>query len=223
MRLPSTTELFDLSHTRASELLLSIEQAYLALPLLKEFIEELSRKLPTEEYKEISEGVFAARDAEISEKATVMAPTVIGHKTVVRPGAFIRGGALIGDGAVIGNSTEIKNAVIFDGAQLPHYNYVGDSIIGYKAHLGAGAIISNFRLDRKSVRIRNGGESLDTTLRKLGAMVADGAEVGCNSVIFPGTYVCRGAMIYPLCSVRGIIPENTILRADGSIKNKESR
>ena len=138
----------------------------------------------------------------------------------MRPGAFIRGSALIGDGAVIGNSTEIKNAIIFDGAQLPHYNYVGDSILGYKAHLGAGAVISNFKLDHSSVNVKMGEEKLNTGLRKFGALMGDFAESGCNSVINPGTIIGRNTIIYPLTSLRGVISENSIVHNDGKIVKK---
>jgi len=216
--LPSITELFDLSHTRAEELLQSPKNIYDALPRLKEFIVKLGRELPDEEFSEISPEVWVANDASVSPMATILAPAIIGHHTEVRPGAFIRGSVLVGDGAVIGNSSEIKNALIFDGVQLPHYNYVGDSILGYKAHLGAGAIISNFRLDHGNIRIKADDEAIETGLRKLGALLGDFAEVGCNSVIFPGTVIGRGTLIYPLTSVRGIVPESVIMKNDGSIK-----
>ena len=223
MTLPTTKELFDLSHTAAAELLSECEAPYNALPKIKEFIMKLSASLPSDEYEQISEGVFVARDASVSDKATILPPTVIGHKTEVRPGAFIRGSVLIGDGAVIGNSTEIKNAIIFDGVQLPHYNYVGDSILGYRSHLGAGAIISNFKLDHSNVNVRSGEEKIETGLRKFGAILGDGAEVGCNSVIFPGTVIGKGTLIYPLTPVRHVIPENSIVHTDGSVKKKELR
>ena len=219
----STTELFDLSHTAAAELLRSCDAPYLAIPQIKSFIKELSSALPQEEYEEISEGVFVSRGAIISERATILPPTVIGYGTEVRPNAFIRGSALIGNGAVIGNSTEIKNAIIFDGVQLPHYNYVGDSVLGYKVHLGAGAIISNFKLDHTGVNLRCGDERIMTGLRKFGALLGDGTEVGCNSVIFPGTVIGKGTLIYPLTPVRGFVPKNAIVYSDGSIKNKELR
>ena len=219
----SATDLFDLSHTAAAELLYSCDTPYLALPKIKGFITELSATLPPEEYEEISKGVFVSRDAIISDRATVLPPAIIGRGTEVRPGSFIRGSVLIGDGAVIGNSTEIKNAIIFDGVQLPHYNYVGDSILGYKAHLGAGAIISNFKLDHTGVNLRCGDEVIETGLRKFGALLGDGVEVGCNSVIFPGTVIGKGTLVYPLTSARGVIPKNAIVCSDGSIKNKELR
>ena len=220
MKLPKAHELFDFSHTIARELFDGLEYPFEALPKIKDFIIAISKTLPKDEYTEISEGVFVANDAKISDKATILPPTVIGHGTEVRPGAFIRGSALIGDGAVIGNSTEIKNAIIFDGAQLPHYNYVGDSILGYKAHLGAGAVISNFKLDHSSVNVKMGEEKLNTGLRKFGALMGDFAESGCNSVINPGTIIGRNTIIYPLTSLRGVISENSIVHNDGKIVKK---
>jgi len=220
MNLPNASELFDFTHTIAKELFEGCEYPFEVLPKIKDFIVEISRSLPRDEYTEISEGVFVANDAKISDKATILPPTVIGHGTEVRPGAFIRGSVLVGDGAVIGNSTEIKNAVIFDGAQLPHYNYVGDSVLGYKAHLGAGAVISNFKLDHSSVNVRDGSEVLCTGLRKFGALMGDFAEAGCNSVINPGTVIGRSTVIYPLTSLRGVIPENSIVHNDGKIVKK---
>lgn len=220
MNLPKAHELFDFSHTIAEKLFEGCDNPYEALPKIKDFILEISKTLSKDEYTEISDGVFVANDAKISDKATILPPTIIGHATEVRPGAFIRGSALIGDGAVIGNSTEIKNAVIFDGAQLPHYNYVGDSVLGYKAHLGAGAVISNFKLDHSSVNVRMGDEKINTGLRKFGALMGDFAESGCNSVINPGTIVGRNTIIYPLTSLRGVIPENSIVHNNGKIVKK---
>ncbi len=223
MNIPSPEELFDLSHTAAAELIRSFDLPYEALPKIKEFCINLSKKLP-EGYREISPDVFAAADAEISESATVIGPAVIGRGTEIRPGAYIRGAVIIGDGAVIGNSTEIKNAIIFDGVQLPHYNYVGDSIIGYKAHLGAGAIISNFRLDRKNIKIKDSGEATDTGLRKMGVLLGDFTEVGCNAVICPGSIIGRECVIYPLSRVSGILPEKHYFYGDGrKALKKENR
>jgi NDP-sugar pyrophosphorylase family protein len=162
--------------------------------------------------------VYIADDAKIWDGATICAPTVIGHKAEVRPGAFIRGNAIIGDGAVIGNSTEIKNAIVFDGAQLPHYNYVGDSIIGYKGHLGAGAIASNLRLDHKEISI----EGVNTGLRKIGVFLGDESEVGCGSVLCPGSVVGKNSAIYPLSTVTGYIPANSVYNGK-TVKKKQLR
>ena len=214
MNMPNSEELFDLSHTIAAELIRECEPSYSALSKIKDFCLNIAKSLPAS-YKEIAPGVFAASDAKISDDASVTGPAIIGSDTEIRHGAYIRGSVIIGDGAIIGNSTEIKNAVIFDGVQLPHYNYVGDSIIGYKAHLGAGAIVSNFRLDHRSVKIKDSRESKDTGLRKMGVLLGDFCEVGCNSVICPGSIIGRGCIIYPLSRVTGILPENYYFYGDG--------
>ena len=206
---PKTEDLFDISHSIAEVMLSDCEYPHMALGRIGEFIKECSSLLGRA-YKEIKEGVFVAEDAWVWEGACLVGPTIIGHKAEIRPGAFIRGNALIGDGAVIGNSTEIKNAIVFDDAQLPHYNYVGDSIIGYKAHMGAGAIASNLRLDKKEITLKSEGEDMDSGLRKIGVFLGDYAEVGCGSVLCPGSIVGREALVYPLSMVRGSIPERTI-------------
>ena len=220
MNLPKTCELLDLNYTIAAEFLKKYEYPHEALGEIKNIIKEISKTLPADEYDEVEEGVFIAKDAKIHKSAVIKGPTIIGHGTEVRPSAFIRGSALIGNGAVIGNSTEIKNAIIFDGAQLPHYNYVGDSILGYRAHLGAGAIISNFRLDHQNIKIHNKDEVIETGLRKFGAILGDFAEVGCNGVVYPGTVIGRGTLVYPLTSARGVIPENSIVKNNGNIVKK---
>lgn len=218
MQIPKTQEIFNLTHTLAEELLRSSEYPHEVLPMIKEFVISLSKKLPYDEYEEISEGVFVARDAVIAQTATILPPTVIGHKTEVRPSAYIRGAVIIGDSAVIGNSTEVKNSIIFDGVQLPHYNYAGDSVFGYKSHMGAGAVASNFKLDHTNIKLRSGEETFETGLRKFGVILGDFSEVGCNSVLFPGTVVGRNTLIYPLSSVRGIIPENSIVKGERVLK-----
>jgi len=218
MNIPRTNELFDLTHTLAKPLLEGVEYPYSALPKIKEFVISLGKQLSPDEYDEIDDEIWIAKDATIAETATVCGPVIIGHKTEVRPGAFIRGSALIGDGVVVGNSTEIKNAIIFDNVQIPHYNYVGDSILGYRSHMGAGAVASNFKLDHSNIVLRDGsGEKFETGLRKFGVMLADFAEVGCNSVLFPGTIVGRESLVYPLSRVRGIIPARAIYRGENDI------
>lgn len=204
-----TEELFDLNHSIARPLLEKCEYPHEALPKIKEFILNI---IPTldESFKEISEGVFVADDATIWNNATIVGPTIIGHNAEIRPGAFIRGSVIVGDGAVIGNSTELKNAIVFDGAQLPHYNYVGDSIIGYKAHMGAGAIASNLRLDKKEIILKSEDEKIDSGLKKIGVFLGDRAECGCGSVLCPGSIIGRDALVYPLVSVRGSVPADTI-------------
>ena len=195
-------EIFDLKRSIAGDHIARSSKIGDVISSIKDITVMLSERLG-EEYSEISHGVFAARGAKISEKATVMPPAIIG-RCEIRPGAYIRGGVIVGEDAVIGNSTEIKNSIIFDCVQLPHYNYVGDSIIGHKAHLGAGAIISNFRLDRKNVTIRHKDNRLSTGLRKFGALIGDFCEIGCNSVICPGSILGRGTVAYPLSSINGI-------------------
>lgn len=204
-----TKELFDLSHSIAGEMLSECEYPHMALGKIGGFIKEYFEKLDSS-YKKIADDVYAASDAKIWDGVTIVGPTIIGHGAEIRPGAFIRGNAIIGDGAVIGNSTEVKNAIVFDGAQLPHYNYVGDSIIGYKAHMGAGAIASNLRLDKKEITLKSEDETMDSGLRKIGVFLGDYAEVGCGSVLCPGSIVGREALVYPLSSVRGSVPEKTI-------------
>ena len=206
--IPKITELCDIERSIAAPLLKGYAYPHELLPNIGRLIEELIPKL--EGFKEISDGVFAADGARIWDGATIVGPTVIDSGAEIRPGAFIRGNAIIGGGAVIGNSTEVKNAIIFDGAQLPHYNYVGDSIIGCKAHMGAGAIASNLRLDKKEIVLKSPSGEYPTGLRKFGAILGDGAEVGCGCVLCPGTVIGRGAVVYPLLTVKGIIPEKHI-------------
>ena len=218
MNIPKTQELYDLSHTLAKELLEETTYPFEALPKIKGFIIELGKTLSSDEYDIIGENIWAAKDAKIYSTATIEGPTIIGHKTEVRPGAFIRGSALIGAGVVVGNSTEIKNAIVFDNVQIPHYNYVGDSILGYRSHMGAGAIASNFKLDHSNISVRDGNEKYDTGLRKFGVMLGDFSEVGCGSVMNPGTIIGRETLVYPLSKVRGIIPSNSILGDEGQLK-----
>ena len=219
MNIQSPSELFDLSHTMAKDLFADCKEAYQAIPKIKEVI---LRLIPTlsDEYEEIAPEVYSAKSAVISKSATIEGPTIIGKNTEIRPGAFIRGSVLIGDGVVIGNSTELKNAVIFDNAQLPHYNYVGDSIIGYRAHMGAGAIASNFRLDHKEINIKSSVGRIYTGLRKMGVLLGDFAEIGCNSVLCPGSVIGRGCMVYPLSRFIGVLPESSVY-CDGKIKAKK--
>ncbi len=217
MSIPKTTELFDLSYTLAAPILKNTEYPFEALPKIKEFVRTIG---PTLGYEEIAPEVWVAPDVKIAPTAVIEGPTVIGAGTEVRPGAFIRGSALIGEGVVVGNSTEIKNAIIFDKVQIPHYNYVGDSILGYRSHMGAGAIASNFKLDHSNISVRSGEEKYDTGLRKFGAILGDFAEVGCNSVMCPGTIIGKESIVYPLSRVRGVIPERSIFDSDGKIRER---
>lgn len=212
-----TKDLFDLSHTLAADLLAQTEYPWQALPRLEAFLWALGPALPQDEYSQVSPGVWVHREAFLSPSAFLGAPCVIGKGVQARHGAFVRGSALIGSGAVVGNSTEIKNAVLFDGAQAPHFNYVGDSILGHQSHLGAGAVTSNVKGDKTPVTVRQGEAKADTGLKKLGAMVGDRGEVGCGCVLNPGCVIGKGARIYPLSSVRGTVPPGHIYKSKDEI------
>lgn len=216
-----TRDLFDLSHTLAAPLLAKTEYPWEALKDIRDFILALGPQLPTDEYEERENGVWIARDSVVAPTALIGGPCIIGHETEIRHGAFIRGSALIGNGAVVGNSTEIKNAILFDGVQVPHFNYVGDSILGYKAHLGAGAVTSNVKSDKSPVAVKNGEERMETGLKKMGAMAGDFVEVGCNSVLNPGTVLGKNVTVYPLSRVRGVIAENHIVKGERGVFPKK--
>ena len=211
--IPKISELFDVEQSIAAPLLKEYCYPHELLPDIGRLLKELIPKLRG--FKEISDGVFVSRDARIWDGATIVGPTLIDSGAEIRPGAFIRGNAIIGKNTVIGNSTEVKNTIVFDSAQLPHYNYAGDSILGYRAHMGAGAIASNFRADHGNVTVRCEGEEEASGLRKLGAIVGDYAEIGCNSVLCPGAVIGREAVVYPLSRVRGYIPARTIYKGEG--------
>lgn len=215
-----TKDLFDLSHTRAAALLEGTEYPWEALPKIKETILALGESLPKDEFDEVSEHVWIAKDAVIYPNNYIGGPCIIGHKTEVRPGAFIRGSALVGDNCVVGNSTELKNVILFDNVQVPHYNYVGDSILGYKSHMGAGSITSNVKSDKLLVVVKNGEEKVETGMKKVGAMLGDRVEVGCNSVLNPGTVIGRDSNVYPTSCVRGTVPERSIWKNSGKIVSK---
>lgn len=199
---------FNLEHTQAKNYLGKFQNPWDALAELKDFILSLGGALDKNEYDEISAGVWVHKTAKIAPTAYIAAPCIIGENTEVRHCAFIRGSALIGKNCVVGNSTELKNSILFDKVQVPHFNYVGDSILGFGAHLGAGAITSNVKCDKTTVTV-NG---IKTNLKKLGAIIGDGAEVGCNAVLNPGTVIGKNTFIYPLSCVRGVIPENSIFK-----------
>ena len=213
-------ELFDLAQSLAGPLLRELIFPWAALTRIHDTILEIGPTLPRDEYEELDENVWIARDCSIAATASIGGPTIIGHETEVRPGAFIRTNALVGNQVVVGNSTELKNVILFNGVQVPHYNYVGDSILGYKAHMGAGAITLNVKGDRSKVILRIGTERVETGLKKLGALLGDGAEIGCNSVLNPGSIVGRNTQIYPLTMVRGLIPPNCIYKQTGEIVAK---
>ncbi len=215
-----TADLFDLTHTRAAVLLEKTVYPWEALKDIKALILEIGAGLPKDEFEEVSEHVWIAKDAVIYPNNFIAGPCIIGHETEVRPGAFVRGSALVGDKCVVGNSTELKNVILFDRVQVPHYNYVGDSILGFMSHMGAGSITSNVRSDKKLITVHCGAEGIETGMKKIGAMLGDRVEVGCNSVLNPGTIVGRDSQIYPTSCVRGTVPANSIWKNNGTIAAK---
>ena len=216
-----TQALFDLSHSLAAPLLEKTEYPWEALGGISDYILELGKTLSPEEYDHPAEDVWIAKDATVFPSAYVKGPCIIGHKTEVRHCAFIRGNALVGENCVVGNSTELKNVILFDNVQVPHYNYVGDSILGYKAHMGAGSITSNVKSDKTLVVVKDGVEQIETGRKKFGAMLGDRVEVGCNSVLNPGTVIGPDSNVYPVSCVRGVIPPNSIFKAKDDIVTKE--
>ncbi|MDR1600716.1 MAG: UDP-N-acetylglucosamine pyrophosphorylase [Oscillospiraceae bacterium] len=217
MDYPRVDALLDLTRTIASPLFVSLAAPWLALPTLGAFIAALGASLPGDEFEEIAPQVWVARDARVAASASLNGPCVVDHGAEIRHCAFIRGNALVGKRAVVGNSTELKNALLFDDTQAPHFNYVGDSILGWKAHMGAGSITSNVRSDKQKVVVHAGGAPIETGLRKLGAVLGDLVEVGCNAVLNPGVVIGRGSVVYPASSVRGVVPARSIYKRDGVI------
>lgn len=213
------TDLYDLNHTQASSYLQKYEYPWEALKGIKDFIIELGSSLG-DDYNEISEHVWVHKDAKVFDSAYLGAPCIIGARTEVRHCAFIRGSALVGEDCVIGNSVELKNVIIFDSVQVPHYNYVGDSILGYKSHMGAGSITSNVKSDKTNVVIKNGEEKIETGRKKIGAILSSRVEVGCGTILNPGSVVGHDTNIYPLSMVRGCIAPNSIYKNAGEIAQK---
>ena len=221
--IPTIAELYDLNHTIAKALLQRHTYPWEVLKELKSFILELGATLPADEYDHPEEGVWVAKDAKVFPSAYIGAPCIIDHGAEIRHCAFIRGSAIIGKNSVFGNSCEIKNSIIFDDAQTPHYNYVGDSILGWHSHMGAGSITSNVKSDRTNIAIRCGKETAETGVYKIGAMLGDFVEVGCNSVLNPGTIIGKHTNIYPLSRVRGVIMADSIYKSADNIVQKEIR
>jgi len=214
-------DLFDLKKTIAAELFDGLNYPWEALERIEAFILKLGPTLPESEYERREGGIWIAKDASVAPTASVNGPCIICSGAEIRHCAYIRGSAIIGRGSVVGNSCEVKNAVIFDGAQVPHFNYVGDSILGYKAHMGAGAITSNVKSDKSMVIIKDGVSVIGTGRKKVGAMLGDYAEIGCNSVLNPGAIIGRRSVVYPLSSVRGVIAADRIYKTGGVIVPKE--
>lgn len=213
--------LYNLEETIAKSLLERAEYPWEVLSEIGDFILELGKRLPEEEYEKRGEDVWIAKSAKVAPTAFIQGPAIIGKEAEVRHCAFIRGKAIVGEGAVVGNSTELKNVILFNKVQVPHYNYVGDSILGYKSHMGAGSITSNVKSDKKLIVIKAGEEKIETGLKKMGSMLGDYVEVGCGSVLNPGTVIGKNTNIYPLSSVRGVVPKGSIYKKQGEIVEKK--
>ncbi len=212
--------LYNLEETIAKELLKKYDYPWEVLPEISDFIIELGNKLDESKYEKVGEDVWIAKSAKVAPTAYIHGPAIIGENAEIRHCAFIRGKTIVGEGAVVGNSTELKNVILFNKVQVPHYNYVGDSILGYKSHMGAGSITSNVKSDKKLVIVKNGKEKIETGLKKFGAMLGDEVEVGCGSVLNPGTVIGKNTNIYPLSSVRGVVPEKSIYKNKNEIVHR---
>lgn len=213
-------DLYNLDETIAAELFADVTYPWEALPKIKDFILNLGKILSPDVYEKRGEDIWVAKSAKVAPTACLNGPLIVDEEAEIRHCAFVRGSAIVGKGAVVGNSTELKNVVLFNKVQVPHYNYVGDSILGYKSHMGAGSITSNVKSDKTLVVVKNGEEGIPTGLKKMGAMLGDNVEVGCNSVLNPGTVIGRNSNVYPLSSVRGVLPAGSIYKKQGEIVKK---
>lgn len=222
MKEMTVKEMYTLEETIAKDLFEGVTYPWEVLPKISSFILELGASLPEEEYEKRGENVWVARSAKVAPTAFIGGPAIIGKDAEVRHCAFIRGNAIVGEGAVVGNSTELKNVVLFNKVQVPHYNYVGDSILGYKSHMGAGSITSNVKSDKKLVVVKTEEGNIETGMKKFGAMVGDEVEVGCGSILNPGTVVGSHTNIYPLSSVRGFVPAGSIYKKQGEVVEKQN-
>ena len=216
-------ENYSLDQTIAKDIFNGVTYPWEVLPKISSFILELGVTLSEDEYEKRGENVWVAKSAKVAPTAFINGPAIIGKDAEVRHCAFIRGNAIVGEGAVVGNSTELKNVILFNKVQVPHYNYVGDSVLGYQSHMGAGSITSNVKSDKKLVVVKAGEEKIETGMKKFGAMLGDEVEVGCGSVLNPGTVVGNHSNIYPLSSVRGFVPANSIYKKQGEVVTKEER
>lgn len=215
------SNLYDLEQTIAKDLFEGLTYPWEALAKISDFIKELGPKLDPEKFEQRGEDIWVAKSAKVAPTAFLNGPLIIDEDAEVRHCAFVRGSAIVGKGSVVGNSTELKNVVIFNSVQVPHYNYVGDSVLGFKSHMGAGSITSNVKSDKTLVVVKDGEEKIKTGLKKIGAMLGDHVEVGCNSVLNPGTVIGRHSNIYPLSSVRGVIPTNSIYKNKNEVVEKQ--
>lgn len=214
------SDLYDLEQTIASELFNGLTYPWEALPKIHDFIIALGNTLPTERFEKRGEDIWIAKSAVVAPTACLNGPLIVDEEAEIRHCAFVRGNAIVGKGAVVGNSTELKNVVLFNKVQVPHYNYVGDSILGYRSHMGAGSITSNVKSDKTLVIVKGDGIHMETGLKKMGAMLGDYVEVGCNSVLNPGTVIGRNSNIYPTSMVRGVIPSDSIYKKSTEIAQK---
>ena len=220
MKEAKITELYDLKETIAAKLFEGAEYPWELLPKIHDFIIELGKSLPADIYEERGENIWVAKSAKVAPTACLNGPLIIDEEAEVRHCAFVRGNAIVGKGAVVGNSTELKNVILFNKVQVPHYNYVGDSILGFKSHMGAGSITSNVKSDKTLVVVKSGEERIETGLKKMGAMLGDHVEVGCNSVLNPGTVIGKNSNVYPTSCVRGVIPADHIFKGAGNVVAK---
>ena len=211
-----TNDIFISDNSIAIDLIRKYEYPFMVLPEIKEYIINLGKRL-SDDYRLTNDNIWIHKTAKVAESASITGPCIIDEGAEIRHSAFIRGSAIIGKNSVLGNSCEIKNAILFDKVEVPHFNYIGDSILGYASHMGAGSITSNIKSDKKNVIIKNGEEKVETNLRKVGAFLGDNVEVGCNSVLNPGTIIGPNTNIYPLTSVRGVIPSNSIVKSMDNI------
>ena len=212
--------LYDYNQTIAKELFEGVTYPWEALPKIKDFILELGKTLDIEKYDKIGDDIWVAKTAKVAPTASLTGPLIICDNAEIRHCAFIRGSAIVGENSVVGNSTELKNSILFNNVQTPHYNYIGDSILGYKSHTGAGVITSNLKSDKSLVTVNFNGEKVETGVKKFGAMIGDNVEVGCNSVLNPGTVIGRNTNVYPLSMVRGYVPANSIYKKQGEVAQK---
>lgn len=217
---PKTHQLFDSSKTIASELIERSVYPWDILDNISDFILKLGESLDSEKFDRVGENVWIAKSATVAPSASIGGPCIIDENAEIRHCAYIRGSAIVGKGSIVGNSCEVKNAIIFDSVQVPHFNYVGDSLLGYKSHMGAGSITSNVKSDKTLVSVKADDETIETGRKKFGAMLGDFVEIGCNSVLCPGTVVGRNSNVYPLSRVRGVVPENSIFKNEGVICEK---
>lgn len=220
MKTYEIANLYNLDETIAKDIFAGCTYPWEVLPKIKDFIITLGESLDLNEYDKIGDNVWIAKSAKVAPTAYIAGPAIIGKETEVRHCAFIRGNAIVGNNCVVGNSTELKNVILFNNVQVPHYNYVGDSILGYKSHMGAGSITSNVKSDKQLVVIKDGNDRIETGLKKVGAMLGDNVEIGCGSVLNPGTIIGKNSNVYPLSSVRGVIGSNSIYKKQGEVVNK---